>query len=212
MPGTARKLIITERQQAVLQTRTRSRPCPQALARRARVILLAFEGLLNTGIADRIGRARHAVGPWRRRWAEAFDRLVVIACRDKESAPPRAIADLRGDLPRAGRPGKFTAAPVTAILAVACEPPENSNRPITRGTPRQRAGAVVKRGLGASISARQVGRFLKSGRPEAAPEPVWAQRPSGRSRDRSGAGPGRLRRLPSRPGEACEGHPHRACR
>lgn len=212
MPGTARKLIITERQQAVLQTMTRSSTCPQALAQRARVILLAFEGLLNTEIADRIGCERHAVGPWRRRWAESFDRLVVIECCETESALPRAIADLLGDLPRAGSPGKFTAEQVTEILAVACEPPENSNRPITHWTPRELAGEVVKRGIVASISARQVGRFLKSGRPEAAPEPVLAQLPTGRSRDLSGAGPGRLRMLPSRPGEACAGRSHRECR
>ena len=49
MPGRARKLIITERQQAILRTMTRSGTCPQAVAQRARIILLAFDGLAQRG-------------------------------------------------------------------------------------------------------------------------------------------------------------------
>src|SRR3954454_12204616 len=100
MPGKAAKVIITERQQEVLQTMTRSSTCPQALAQRAHMILLAFAGWDNEAIADQVGCERHAVGLWRRRWASAFQRLVLIECCEKESALPRAIAELLGDLPR----------------------------------------------------------------------------------------------------------------
>ncbi len=196
MPGRARKLIITERQQSVLQSMVRSGTCPQAVAQRARVILLAFDGLANEDIAGRVGCERHAVGPWRRRWAEAFQRLVLVECCEKPSALPRAIEGLLSDRPRSGSPGKFTAEQVTQILAVACEDPEASGRPVTHWTPRELANEVVKRKIVASISARQVGRFLKSGRVEAAPEPVLAQRQPGRPRGLSGAGPDRLRVLP----------------
>jgi putative transposase len=180
MPGRARKLIVTERQQSVLQTMVRSGTCPQAVAQRARMILLAFDGLANEDIAGQVGCERHAVGPWRRRWAEAVQRLVLIECCEKPSALPRAIEGLLSDRPRSGSPGKFTAEQVTQILAVACEGPEASGRPVTHWTPRELADEVVKRKIVASISARQVGRFLKSGRPEAAPEPVLAQRQPGR--------------------------------
>ncbi len=50
MPGRARKLIVTERQQAILQSMTRSGSCPQAVAQRARMILLAFDGVANEGV------------------------------------------------------------------------------------------------------------------------------------------------------------------
>jgi putative transposase len=176
MPGKAAKVMITERQQAVLQTMTRSRTCPQALAQRARMILLAFDGLTNEDIADRIGCERHAVGPWRRRWAQAFQRLVLIECCEKDSALPAAIEDLLSDLPRSGCPGKFSAEQVTQILAVACEAPEDSGRPVTHWTPRELADEAQKRGIVASISPRQVGRFLKYGRAAAAPQPLLAQR------------------------------------
>jgi putative transposase len=208
MPGRARKLIITERQQAILQTMARSSTCPQAVAQRARMIVLAFDGLSNEDIAEDVGCERHAVGPWRHRWADAFPRLVLVECCEKPSALPHAIEGLLSDLPRSGSPGKFTAEQVTLILAVACEDPEASERPVTHWTPRELADEVVKRGIVDSISARQVGRFLKSGRPEAASEPVLAQRRAGRSRRLSGAGPGRVRVLSGGPGVVPAWGPH----
>ena len=182
MPGRARKLLITERQQSILQTLVRSSTCPQAVAQRSRMILLAFDGLPHEDIAEHVACERHAVGPWRHRWADAFDRLVVVECCEKPSAPLHAIEGLLSDRPRSGSPGKFTAEQVTQILAVACEAPDASGRPVTHWTPRELADEVVKRPIVASISARQVGRFFKSGRPEAAPEPVLAQRQPGRPR------------------------------
>ena len=208
MPGKARKLIITERQQAVLQTIVRSSTSPQAVAPRTRMILLAFDGLFNEDIAEQVGCERHTVGPWRRRWANAFQRLVLVECCEKPSTLPDAIAELLSDLPRSGSPGKFTAEPIVQILAVACEDPVASDRPVTHWTPNELADEVVKRGIVESISARHVGRFLKSGRPEAASQPLLAQHPTGRSRDLSGAGPGRLRVLSGGTGVVQAWGPH----
>jgi putative transposase len=178
MPGRARKLIITERQQAILQAMTSSGTCPQAVAQRARMILLAFDGLSNQEIAERVGWERHAIGPWRHRWADAFDRLVVIECCEKPSALPQAIEGLLSDRPRSGSPGKFTAEQVTQILAIACEDPEASGRPVTHWTPREVADEAAKRGVVTSISPRQVGRFLKIRGTPAAPQPLLAQCPA----------------------------------
>ncbi len=209
MAGRARKLIITEQQQTILQSMVRSSTCAQAVAQRARMILLAFEGLFNEEIAELVGCERHAVGPWRHRWADAFGRLVLVECREKSSALTVAITELLSDRPRSGSPGKFTAEQITRILAVACEPPEASDRPVTHWTPRELADEVVRRGIVASISARQVGRFLKSSRPEAASEPLLAQCSTGRSRRLSGAGPGRLRVLSGGSGVVQARGPHR---
>jgi putative transposase len=175
MPGRAAKVLLTQRQQDVLLTMTRSSTCPQALAQRGRMILLAFDGLGNDDIARRLGCERHAVGIWRRRWADAFRRLVLIECCEKDSALLGAVEELLSDRPRPGCPGKFTPEQITQILAVACEPPEDSGRPVTHWTPRELADEVQRRGIVASISARQVGRFLKYGRTAAAPQPLLAQ-------------------------------------
>src|SRR5262249_14454596 len=66
-----------------------------------------------------------------------------------------------GDSPRAGSPGKFTPEQVTQILALACEPPEQSGRPITHWSAHELAAEAQKRDLVASISASQVGRYLR---------------------------------------------------
>jgi putative transposase len=102
--------------------------------------------------------------------------LVVIECLEKPAALREAVEEVLGDLPRAGCGGTFTAEQIARILAVACEPPENSGRPVTHWTPRELADEVIQRGIVPSISARHVGRFLKGGRAEAAPEPVLAER------------------------------------
>ena len=175
MPGKAAKIVITERQQEILRTLSRSRQCPQGLAQRAEMILLAFEGWSNEDIGDVLKCERHAVGIWRRRWAKSFDKLVLIECMETPAGLRAAISERLSDLPRPGCPGKFTAEQVTQILAVACEPPEKSGRPVTHWTPTELADEVKKRQIVPSISARQVGRFLKDGGTPAASEPVLAQ-------------------------------------
>ena len=181
MPGLAAKVIITERQQEVLQSMVWSRSCPQGLAHRAEIILLAFEGLKNEVIAERLGCERHGIGIWRKRWKKAFERMIVIECVEKPAALREAIEEVLGDLPRAGCGGKFTAEQIAQILAVACEPPDKSGRPVSHWTPRELADEVIERRIVPSISVRQVGRFLKDGGSSAAPQSPLAQRQSGRS-------------------------------
>lgn len=64
------------------------------------------------------------------------------------------------DAPRPGAPERFTAEQVASILAVACESPKLSDRPINRWTHRELRDEVVKRGIVESISVAQVGRYL----------------------------------------------------
>ena len=161
MPGKAAKVVITERQQDILQQMVHSRSCPQGLARRAQIILLAFDRWHNGPIADHIGCERHGVGIWRRRWADAFGTLVRIACLEDASALRAMIEDVSSDIPRSGCPGTFAPDQVARIIAVACEPPADSGRPVTHGTPTELAEEVVARKIVPSISARHVGRFLK---------------------------------------------------
>jgi putative transposase len=161
MPGKAAKVVITERQQDILQRWVGSRSCPQGLAQRAQIILLAFDRWQNGPIADHLRCERHAVGIWRRRWADAFDTLVRIECLDGLSALETAIEVVLSDNPRSGCPGTFAPDQIARIIAAACEPPEDSGRPVTHWTPTELAEEVVARRIVTSISVRHVGRILK---------------------------------------------------
>jgi putative transposase len=83
------------------------------------------------------------------------------------------------DHPRAGTPATCTAEQIVQIVAVACEDPADSGRPVSHWTPREVAEEVRKRGLMETISTRRVGRFLQSGGCAAPSGRVRAQRQAG---------------------------------
>lgn len=198
MSGRAAKVMITERQQETLRGIVAQRTAPQHLAQRARIILLAFEGLENRTIAKEVGLGSDQVGKWRKRWQAAWERLIQIECAEGVKALRAAVEELFADLPRSGAPPKFTAEEVAQIIAVACESPEESERPVTHWTPRELADEVVKRGIVESISVRHVGRFLKSSGVEAAPDAVLAEHDRGRSGKVRARGGSSLPSLPRR--------------
>jgi len=159
---------ISEDERNALLGVIRARTSEQRLVDRARIILALAEGLDAQAVARQLRTSRTTVRLWRRYWIE------------------RASAALVARLADGARPGArptITAEQWCRIVALACEPPENSGRPITHWTPRELAEEAIKQGIVETISTRHVGRFLKSGRLEAAPKPVLAQP---RTRARSG--------------------------
>lgn len=161
MSGSAAKVLITERQHEVLQELVAGRTTPVRLAQRATIVLRAFAKRDNAGIADEIGLGPDAAGLWRRRWAKVWPRLTVFECAENKADLRRAIVAVLSDRPRSGNPGKFTPEQVTSILALACESPEKSGRPITHWTNAELADEAMKRGIVPSISVAQVGRYLR---------------------------------------------------
>jgi transposase len=159
MPGKAAKVWITERQQPILIELSKSLTESQLVVQRATIVLRAFAGQLNEQIAVEIGLGPGQVGVWRRRWQAAWEELTALECREPRRLR-EAIQEVFRDAPRSGSPGTFTAEQVTQILALACEPPEKSGRPITHWTRKELHAEVLKRGI-AQISESQVGRYLK---------------------------------------------------
>jgi len=161
MPGKAAKVTITERQQVVLTQLSRSRSEASVISQRATIILLAFQKQSNEEIARAVGLDRKQVGLWRRRWQRAWESLTLLEC----SEPRRlreAVRETLRDAPRPGAPGTFTAEQVARILAVACEPPAQSGRPITHWTQRELRAEVIQRGIVASISESRIRHFLRT--------------------------------------------------
>src|SRR4051812_39237103 len=115
MAGSAAKVVITERQQEVLRKLSTSATVAKRLTQRAEVVLLAFRGLENDAIGERVGLERHQVGLWRRRWQQAFDKLVLIECLEAPAALRKAIEGVLADEGRPGCPATFSPQQVTLI-------------------------------------------------------------------------------------------------
>src|SRR5438105_15027067 len=86
MPGSAAKVVISERQEKVLRKLSTATTVAQRLVQRSTLILLAFAGVANHDIASQVGLGRHEVGLWRRRWQDAFASLIRLACSDGPTA------------------------------------------------------------------------------------------------------------------------------
>ena len=88
--GKAVSIVLSDEERLDLESRVRRRKSSHGTARRARIVLLAAEGLSNTAIAEKLGVSRLTVGTWRRRFAER--RLEGL---DDEPRPgaPRKIGD-----------------------------------------------------------------------------------------------------------------------
>jgi putative transposase len=88
----ARAVVLEPQQRAQLQSLSTSRSLPHALVTRARVILMAAEGVENIEIAERVGLSRLSVGKWRQRFAQ----YGVEGLHDElRPGRPRTIEDER---------------------------------------------------------------------------------------------------------------------
>lgn len=147
----AASVELSEEHERTLSSLVRAHSTPQKLAERARIVLLAAEGLGNTEIAQRLGIWRKTAGQWRRRWLAAEATV--------------GVAERLSDAPRSGAPATFTPEQICQIMAMACEDPERLDVPISQWSQSELARQAVKRGIVESISHGSVGRFLKKGPP-----------------------------------------------
>ena len=87
MGRSAAVIDLSDEERLELESLCRSRRTAQGLARRARIVLLASEGLENKEIVERTGSVPNTVGKWRRRFAE--HRLEGLYDEPRPGAPRR---------------------------------------------------------------------------------------------------------------------------
>jgi len=158
------KVVLSERERVELERLVRAFTTGQQLALRARIVLAAGDGLNNLQIARELGVDDETPGHWRGRWLQFRDVPV----------DDLSVAARLADAPREGAPAKFTPEQVCQIIAMACEKPADSGRPISQWSHRELADEIVRRGIVESISPRHAGRLLKRSRPQAASDPLLA--------------------------------------
>jgi len=136
-----------------LEGLVRAHRTPQQVAVRARIVLAAAEGQINTEIAGQLGVDADTVRLWRMRWLG----LQAVSLEDL------SITERLTDAPKPGAPARITPEQVCRVVALACEAPEKAGRPISQWTSRELADEIVTRGIIDRISPRHAARLLKRG-------------------------------------------------
>jgi transposase len=109
---------------------------------RAKVTLLAADGLSNQQIGERLQLPRQIVSKWRKRF---FEERRGRSCRPATARAPRAFS-----------PPEI----VMEVKALACQLPRDLCFPFSRLTRGEIARQAVNRGITASISGATVWRWL----------------------------------------------------
>ncbi len=167
---------LSGRQKSILEQLARRHSSPQQQIGRVKLILSIAEGKNNQQTAQALDMHRETVGKWRTRWLGAVARLTaaeVTGVSDKELQA--MIEEVLRDEARTGAPVTFSAEQLTHIIAIACEEPQASRRPISHWSGREIADEAIKRGIVERISPRTVERFLKRSRLKAAHKSLLAQ-------------------------------------
>jgi transposase len=134
-------IALPETDRAELQRRARCYTAPHAEVVRAKIVLLAADGLENTQIAARLDVHVGVVYRWRKRFAQ--EGMSGLADRQ-----------------RCGRPRVFAAAVVAEVKAMACEPPEDREVPQSRWSAADLAAQAAEEGLVEAVSRSTVRRWL----------------------------------------------------
>ena len=170
MPGPELPALeVRGEERLALETLVRRHPAGQQLVLRGRIILAAADGVNQSTIAARLGATINTVRSWRRRWLG----LQHVGLAEL------SVEERLADALRSGAPARIPADQVCRIVALACETPGDSERPMSQWTGREVATAVMKRGIVEQISARHAARILKIRRPQASSRPLLAD-PSAR--------------------------------
>ena len=143
----AEPVTILPKQREALEHLIRTHSTPQQIALRARIVVRAADGVGVRASARELGVWPKTVRYWRKRWREATER--------------QSVGERLADAHRSGAPATFTAEQICALVAMTCEKPSESERPISQWSQREIADEAMRRGLIPRISQRSVGRFLK---------------------------------------------------
>src|SRR5215472_11601198 len=144
MPNRVRILTVPDSDRVKLERRARDRGAPARVAERARIVLLAAEGLTGPQIAQRVGCTEPTVVKWR--WQYAVDGLAGLE-----------------DAPRPGGPRTvLTDEAISEILSATVTPPPQALRAagVTHWSSRRLAD-WLRRAKGIEVSHDSIARLWR---------------------------------------------------
>ena len=134
----AEPVIVAPAQREALEALVRAHSSAQQQVLRARMILHAANNIGVRESARELDVWPKTVRYWRKRWREALD---------GQSVPERLC-----DAPRSGAPATYTPEQICAVIAMTCEKPTDSERPISQWSQREIADEAIRRGLVPTLS------------------------------------------------------------
>lgn len=175
------KIQLSKRQEQYLKVIVNKRTSYQGTVTRAKIILMAGEGMANAHIAPKLGLHPDSVRLWRQRWAKSQQKLDEVELKTfspEEVSTKSPVIDrdtknfarkqfehfingILSDEARSGSPPYFSAEQFAAIIALGCQAPTECEREVTHWTHKELTYEVVKRQIVDSISVSTVGRLLR---------------------------------------------------
>ena len=161
------EVVVSQRQRGLLEKLVRNRAdTSYRLIERCRIVLMSADGVANVEQGRRLNADQQLGRRWRRRWLEAherFERAEEKGASEKDLE--KLLVEVLSDRPRAGVTPTFSAEQLTKIIAIACEPPEESGRPVPHWTPRELADEAIKRGIVFNAVLAKPFRWTYAGKP-----------------------------------------------
>ena len=145
MPGPTPKyqVQLTAVQVRALTQLSQCYTAPFCEVQRARLLLLAHEGMSNAGMARQLGVTVQTVRNWRQRWQQS---------------------PVLKDAPRSGRKRTFTPTERARVTALACSSPATHGQACKRWSGEKLATVAVEKKLLPSVAPSTVRRWLRAER------------------------------------------------
>ena len=135
-------VIVLPAQREALEALVRGHSTSQQLALRARMILHAADNVGVRESARELDVWPKTVRYWRGRWRQA--------------PAAQSVSERLADAPRSGAPATYTPEQICAVIAMTCEKPSESERPISHWSQREIAGSSWRTRMTAAFSSRKM--------------------------------------------------------
>jgi putative transposase len=172
-----KKLTFTPKQTKLVTNLVHASTSSYAIVLRARLILDYAKSGNKSLVATKYSVGRDTVRRWCQRWQSAQAELDRLESENKagtlsDTMYRREIETILDDTERPGAPVTFTEEQKRQIIAVATRKPEDEGVPVTHWSHELLVQTVIDKGIVKTISAAQIGRFLKERGITTAPKPV----------------------------------------
>jgi transposase len=161
-----KKLILTPTQTKLVTGVVHASTSPQCIVLRGGLILDYAESGNKSKVATKYSVGRDTVRRWCQRWQRSQAELERLETEYQagtlsETKYRWEIETILADAERPGAPVTFSEAQKQQIIAIAARKPEDEGIPVTHWSHEILAQTVVDKGIVKTISAAQIGRFLK---------------------------------------------------